>query len=776
DGGRDYVQLPETEARHLRLALARPAGAAYALREIDVRPLAFGASRNALYFAVAHDAPRGDWPEAFTDSVQSYWTITGAPAAEREAMMNEEGAVEVGKARFSIVPFLGEGDRLVTWADARRTPSLVDGDLPIPVLRSDADSLTLVTTAFVSGMGDDGVLWMRHRVRNGGRRARDVTLYPAIRPLQVNPPWQFLNTQGGAADVRSVAYDGRVVRVVTGGDSAMRDVVVPVTRPTAFGATQFDAGDIVSWLRRGALPATARATDDLGRASGAFAFPLTLAPGDSADVVLAVPFGNAQAPPSGLAPDSAARLAARMLDETRAEWRARVDRVQLRLPAAAADLAATVRTTLGYILVNQDGPRIQPGSRSYERSWIRDGALTSYALLRLGLTEPVRAFVDWYAPFQYENGKVPCCVDHRGADPVPENDSHGELVFAIAEYVRSTHDTTFARRHWPHVVGAITYMDSLRASRMGPVYDTDSTAYRGLLPQSISHEGYSAKPMHSFWDDFLGVRGYKDAAWLATVVGDTARARAYAGSRDRFVADVVASLRRTMRDHDIDYLPGSVELGDFDATSTTIGVAPGGMLGTLPDTALRRTFERYVAESRTRARGERQWEDYTPYEWRTVGTLVRLGMVEEAHEMIDFFMRDRRPPAWHHWAEVVWRDPETPRFIGDMPHTWVGSDFIRSVLDLFAYEREADSSLVVAAGIPDRWLEGGEAVSVRGLRTWYGPLDVTVRRDASGATRVTVAGLDSIPPGGIVVQRPDGRNRTVRTIGTVVLPPARAAR
>jgi hypothetical protein len=219
-----------------------------------------------------------------------------------------------------------------------------------------------------------------------------------------------------------------------------------------------------------------------------------------------------------------------------------------------------------------------------------------------------------------------------------------------------------------------------------------------------------------------------------------------------------------------------VELGDFDATSTTIGVAPGGMLGTLPDTALRRTFERYVAESRTRARGERQWEDYTPYEWRTVGTLVRLGMVEEAHEMIDFFMRDRRPPAWHHWAEVVWRDPETPRFIGDMPHTWVGSDFIRSVLDLFAYEREADSSLVVAAGIPDRWLEGGEAVSVRGLRTWYGPLDVTARRDASGATRVTVAGLDSIPPGGIVVQRPDGRSRTVREMGTVVLPPARSAR
>ena len=55
---------------------------------------------------------------------------------------------------------------------------------------------------------------------------------------------------------------------------------------------------------------------------------------------------------------------------------------------------------------------------------------------------------------------------------------------------------------------------------------------------------------------------------------------------------------------------------------------------------------------------------------------------------------------WNHWAEVVWRDPRTPRFIGDMPHTWVGSDFIRAARSLFVYEREADQALVIGAGIP----------------------------------------------------------------------------
>ena len=139
--GRHFIPMPETEARHLRLALRRGAGATYALREVDVRPLAFGESVNALYFAAADHAPRGSYPRAFTDSVQSYWTITGAPFAEREAMMDEEGSVEVGKGRFSIAPFLAVGGRLLTWADARRTPSLVGGYLPIPALRWDADSL-----------------------------------------------------------------------------------------------------------------------------------------------------------------------------------------------------------------------------------------------------------------------------------------------------------------------------------------------------------------------------------------------------------------------------------------------------------------------------------------------------------------------------------------------------------------------------------------------------------------------------------------------------------
>ncbi|MBK7367766.1 MAG: hypothetical protein IPJ04_07570 [Candidatus Eisenbacteria bacterium] len=106
------------------------------------------------------------------------------------------------------------------------------------------------------------------------------------------------------------------------------------------------------------------------------------------------------------------------------------------------------------MLVNRDGPAIQHGTRSYARSWIRDGSLTSSALLRLGETGAVRDFLRWFAPNQYANGKVPCCVDHRGADPVPEHDSHGELIYLITEFYRYTGDRAFADSLWPHVVAA----------------------------------------------------------------------------------------------------------------------------------------------------------------------------------------------------------------------------------------------------------------------------------------------------------------------------------
>ncbi|HSJ06734.1 MAG TPA: discoidin domain-containing protein [Longimicrobiales bacterium] len=764
-GPRDYLFMPETEARWLRLRLSRAAADAYALREITVQPLEWGESRNSLFETIAAAAPRGHYPRYLTRE-QSYWTLVGVSGAPEEALINEDGMVEVGKGAFSIEPFLFAGDRLVTWADAVVTQNLREGYLPIPGVSWRAEDLQLDVTAWADGPSSASVLWLRYRVGNAGGDSRAVRLFLGLRPFQVNPSWQFLNNPGGVATIRAVAYDGAAVRV----DDR---VVVPVTRPAGFGAARYDEGGVIRWLARGTLPTAHAVTDAFGHASAALEYAFDLAAGEARDVILAVPLTAAPLPVGANVPDAAA-LAAGRLAAAEEDWRYRLDRFDIRLPAGAPPLGDLVRSNVAWILINRDGAAIQPGSRSYERSWIRDGALTSAALLRVGHEDVVREFIEWYAPFQYADGKVPCCVDRRGADPVPEHDSHGQLIYLIAEYHRFTGDGSLVERMWPHVAGAVAYIDSLRHSRMTAAYrEPDLLPYYGLLPESISHEGYAAKPMHSYWDNFFGLKGLVDAAYLAGVLGLDGEARRIEAMSAEFRSHVLASFQRAMALHGIDYLPGSVELGDFDATSTTVGIAPGGELAALPGGAVRATFDRYWEHFESRRDGTREWRDYTPYELRTVGTFIRLGRRQRAHEALDWFLRDVRPPAWNHWAEVVWRDPAEPRFIGDMPHGWVGSDFIRSVTDMFAY---ADGdTLVVGAGIQPAWLLGGDTIRVRGLRTEHGVVDYSM----SGSDETVVMTFDGtagVTAGAIRVQSPLDRplraaeadGRPVRVAGDAV--------
>jgi hypothetical protein len=914
-GGRDYLYLPESDTRHVRLDLLESSrGRGYAIREIRIEPLEFSKSRTEFFRHIAADAPRGTYPKYFGD-VQSYWTIVGVPTDDEEALINEEGAIEIGAGGFSLepfltlsrergerrearddgtlithhssliipppvvpsgwvggnardlpgsagVPFLGttagtedclntfgfpresfhhsepgrslacppptrsgrqatfasagmmsrkRGERrearddrtlithhssliipalVVTWADAAAISQTLDrGNLPIPTVAwtvapptldpgpptSDPGPQTplrLAITAWASGNPGHSVIWARYRLTNDTGAPQRGSLHVAIRPFQVNPPWQFLAVEGGASHITRIAYDGELVDVD-------ERTIVPLTRLSSFGAATFDEGDVVAGLRQGALPTSQTVDDSFSAASGLMTWAFDLQPGASQDFVLAVPL--AERPASlrvNLTPSEASARAEEQLTAARAAWESQLGRVEIELPESASHLARAIRSNLAYILINIDGPRIQPGSRSYDRSWIRDGALTSAALLRLGHPEEVVRFLEWYAQFQYPSGKIPCCVDARGADPVDEHDSHGQFIYLAMETWRFTEDRALLMRMWPHVVAAVDFIDALRQQRRTPEYQTPGRrAFYGLVPESISHEGYSEKPMHSYWDTFFILKGLKDAVEMAEILERPEERERFAAMRDEFRTDLYASLERTMAMHGIDYLPGSVELGDFDATSTTIALSPVDELPHLPQPALQRTFDKYYENFVARRDGRLYWVDYTPYEWRVAGTFIRLGQKERAHELIDFFFGDSRPPGWNHWAEVVFRDPATPRFIGDMPHTWVGSDFIRSILDLFAYEREHDRSLVLAAGVPVEWLRGTSGIRIARLRTYYGLLTYAMFEE-DGVIRVQIDEGLRIPPGGLVLISPiDGSEIAVRTLpGDIRLEAGESAR
>lgn len=754
---RQYLPFPDADATQLRVAFERAADAGpLKLVRLRALPPAFGESPNAMYAVIAADAPCGWYPRYFLGRQQP-WTVVGLPDDRSEALLDAGGALEVAPGGFRIEPFVWDGRKLITWADAALSQRLDPEALPLPCVEWNTGELNLRVRAWAESSGGYGRVALAYEVANRGSEPLRGALFVTFRPFQVLPPWHELNLTGGVARVGSLRRSGS--DVIVSGMPLMLEAA-----PDGWGVADSIRGEIVEWIGRGTLPSPEWTDDPAGRASGALRYDLALAPGESRTVSLTFPTGaKAIIPPppdDELAVDMTRRIeaAARM-------WQAQVSKVELILPPSARKVSDTFRTAQGHILINADGPGFQPGSRTYERSWIRDGAITGSAMLFTGHAQRVRDYLRWYAEYQYPDGKIPCVVDRRGADPVPEHDSTGEFIYLLWHYYAFTGDKPLLEELLPRVAKGVEYLDRLRQQRMTDEYRNgppEKRACYGLVPESISHEGYSAKPMHSYWDSFFTVRGFKDAAAIAGALGRTELQAQWSKLEQEYRTALYDSMRLAMQLKNIDYIPGCVELGDFDATSTAIGLFPCNEFGHIPEPQLQNTFDRYYEFFRKRRDGLAEWKDYTPYEIRLIGTFVRLGQPQRAHELMDFFLKDQSPPGWNQWAEVVHNPHDAPRFVGDMPHTWVAAEFICAVRSMFVYERDRDQSLVLCAAIRPEWLRDGE-VGVQDFPTEYGKLSYKLQA-ADGRVTLTLHAEGRVPPGGLVVCNPLGDKRGAVTI------------
>ncbi|HEY4670726.1 MAG TPA: discoidin domain-containing protein, partial [Gemmatimonadaceae bacterium] len=227
---RDYLYLPESDARYMRLVLTNPeTSAGYGIRDISIKPFDWAATENDFFLAIARDAPRGSYPRPFVGE-QSYWTVVGVDRDSAEALINEEGIIEVGRGQFSIEPFVYNNGKLITWNDAKTSVASNAESLPLPQVVWSANDIDLTITAFAAGGVDSSVLYARYRLTNNSKGYKKLTLYLALRPFQVNPPWQFLNLPGGVAHIDSISQQGVSVRV--SGNKFVR----ALASPSGFGA------------------------------------------------------------------------------------------------------------------------------------------------------------------------------------------------------------------------------------------------------------------------------------------------------------------------------------------------------------------------------------------------------------------------------------------------------------------------------------------------------------------------------------------------------------
>jgi hypothetical protein len=751
-----FIRLPEAEAEYLRIDLITPVNdKSFGIAEIKFPDRQSTLTTNDFLRYAAARSPAGNYPRYFSGQA-SYWTVTGVNNDVREALISEDGTVEVDKGLFSIEPMLRLGDSLYNWINVKPIQSMgfpEGGDefVFLPSVTWLCGDLKFVTGVSSGGRAnEDSRLNIGYSLTNLSDQPQALELYLLIRPFQVNPYYQFLNAVGGAGKIYSISEkEGDLV-------SVDEKVVISARHYDSFGAGVFDEGNIVDFLREKKMPPDKTAVDPSGMANGVIKYSIRLNGGEHTEFFLTVPF-------YGKGPVDKMPDANEISDEFYGAadfWKNRLEHIRFNLPVSADRIINTYKSNLAYILINRDKAGIQPGSRSYERSWIRDGALTSSALLKSGIVEEVKDFIDWYSSHQYENGKVPCVVDFRGPDPVPENDSHGQLIYLIREYFNFTQDTAFLMSKNTNVLKAVDYIESLIAERSTDHfrYGNDSVrAYYGLVPESISHEGYSAKPMHSYWDNFFTLKGLKDAVEIQRILGEDEQYERIKAVRDTFQRNLYNSLDLAMKTRRINYIPGCVELGDFDATSTTIALTPCNELNNLPEPQAHNTFNRYYEFFTDRRDGNIDWVNYTPYENRLIGSFIILDEPERAHELIEFFLNDQRPQAggWYQWPEVIWEDYRNPGFIGDMPHTWVGSDFINAIRSMFVYENEYDQSLVLAAALYQDWIDAPGGMSVEKLPTYYGEISYSIRKEQDKYL-FSISGDVKLPANGINIRNFNG--------------------
>ena len=692
---------------------------------------------------------------------QVYWTSVGIAAAPQKSIFDEFGNIEAWKGAPMLQPLWRDTESRVHAAHGGSPKqTLREGWLPMPSAEWTTEpGLSMRSEAFALEQSGQPVTLLRHRLQNTGKRRIDGELFLLLRPSQINPPYQY----GGISPIHDIALEAvgsdTVVRV--NGRLFLRSLSPVQSR----GAASFGAhgeGELTQAVASGALPTSAKVHDYDGLAAAYLRYAVSIAPGETRDVVLAFPLGTKKVdvlagkrpePPAldipalvgaqaGGKPDPSARFDV-LAEQVARTWRERTWHTGIELPDH--DLVDMLHAQIAYILINQTGKAIQPGPRNYNRSFIRDGSATAAVLMRMGLPGPARAYLHWFADHAvHENGLVSPILSEdgsvdRGFGSDLEYDAQGEFVSLVADVARLDGGVQTVREYLPKVRVALHFIEQLRARTSAQDYQHDREAperFRGLVAPSFSHEGYSV-PTHSYWDDYWALKGLHDGAWLAAMLGDR---ELDTWARTQYAAlheSVAASIRATMEWKHIAYVPSSADLGDLDATGTSIALAPCGQVDVLPEAAVKFTFDDYLKKVRSRATSTDIW-DFTPYELRNVLSFVRLNRPAEANEVLTELLRYRRPLAWQMFAEVVHSRLRHPGYFGDMPHTWIGTELLRAVIGMLMHE--GDAALELLPGTPPAWLTG-DGLRVSELRTAYGQLNMTAHQEGARLRIVLGPGL-----------------------------------
>lgn len=395
-------------------------------------------------------------------------------------------------------------------------------------------------------------------------------------------------------------------------------------------------------------------------------------------------------------------------------------------------------------------PSFHVGPTIYRGLFLADGAFMLELATILDRVKEARAGIDYLQGFELPEGGFNVIDTYY-----KEN---GIAIFAIVRHAQLTDDREWLRSKWTTIQGCVRRIQTLRRSTMS---DPSAPNY-GLLPAGAFCDGgvfNNGRPFADYSNSAWCLSGLRWATEAAKWLGEEGDAEAWQAEYTDFRETFRRAAERDLRDDGKGnrYLPVVQGNGDDHAPprgqwAFCHSVYPGGIYETGDPIAqgnlamLRDAMVEGVVLDTGWMHGG-LWPYFSSF---YAHALMWQGHGEQAPQILYDFANHSSPT-------LVWREEQKPQGqgyeeVGDMPHNWASTEFLRMIVHMLQLDRGDELHLL--EGLPQAWAASGATSRLCGVRTPFGPIDLEVTGTEGGVRlRLEFADAHKLPTRIIVHRR-----------------------